>query len=297
MKGKIVLITGVAKGGISYETCRVLLSLGAVVVMTMRNVKSGEETRRELIKESKCLEEQAHVLSLDLADLRNVERFVEVFKTKFNSTCHVLINNAGLYNPLAKLTSDNIESHFGVNHLGHFYLTELLMDVLVKSKTRVIVVSSKLHEYYTPSEKLFTTKEEFYQNDGSKSKNDLYSRSKFANILYCKKLDRIFQEKDTSNDRACCVSLHPGLVTTSIATHGSFRTILLYKFLALISKDKVHGAQTSIHCALIDRSEIKGGEYFKDCAISKSNPLTNDHQMQDDLWELSLELISLCIKK
>jgi len=168
----------------------------------------------------------------------------------------------------------------------------MLMDCLIVSKTRVIVLSSKLHEYYTPKDGTFSNIELFLNNDGSLLAENMYSRSKFANVLFTKKLDRIFKEQDSSADRAICVCVHPGLVKTNIvkSSEMSFTLFIVNKIMAIFSKDCIHGAQTTLHCAFLERSKLKGGSYYAECEERASNPLTLLEQTQDDLWKISVSL-------
>uniref|UniRef100_A0A8C8YY13 WW domain containing oxidoreductase n=1 Tax=Prolemur simus TaxID=1328070 RepID=A0A8C8YY13_PROSS len=128
---------------------------------------------------------KVEAMTLDLALLRSVQHFAEAFKAK-NVSLHVLVCNAAAFALPWSLTKDGLETTFQVNHLGHFYLVQLLQDVLCRSApARVIVVSSESHRFTDINNSL--GKLDFSRL--SPSKNDYwamlaYNRSKLCNVLF-----------------------------------------------------------------------------------------------------------------
>lgn len=203
MSGKTVLITG-ANVGIGKETAKELAKRNARVVMACRSLERGLEAAKEI----KSLTENQNVIvkMCDLSSLASIRRFAEDFILT-ESRLDVLICNAGFVAPPGRyLTEDFLEVQFCTNHLGHFLLTNLLVDLLKKSSpSRIVVVSSVLHNFgrihfdninyekYTP-DPFFT-----------------YCNSKLANILFVKELARRLNGTSVTVN-----ALHPGLVKTEI---------------------------------------------------------------------------------
>ncbi|MCD4686598.1 MAG: SDR family NAD(P)-dependent oxidoreductase, partial [Anaerolineae bacterium] len=142
--GKVAVVTG-ANSGIGFEAARALAAKGAQVVMACRSLEKGQAARDKISREHPAA--QVELLPLDLAGLDSVRRFARELGAKYNRL-DVLVNNAGIMmNPYSK-TADGFESQFGTNHLGHFALTGLLIDLLLKTPgARVVNVSSRGHQF------------------------------------------------------------------------------------------------------------------------------------------------------
>ena len=140
--GKVVIVTG-ANSGIGYEAVRALAHKGATVMMACRNTQKGAAAA-QVIKNEKP-KGVVKVMQLDLADLSSVKQFVHAFRAE-HTQLDLLINNAGVMAIPYKKTVDGFEMQFGTNHLGHFALTGLLIDLLVSTpNSRVVTVSSFVH--------------------------------------------------------------------------------------------------------------------------------------------------------
>ncbi|KAG6330295.1 hypothetical protein ID866_8795 [Astraeus odoratus] len=180
MTGKVVLVTG-ANTGIGKETARVLLTKNAKVWVTYRDATKGEAALKDL-RESTGRD--AHFLKLNLADLGSIKQSVKEFLNK-ETQLHVLCNNAGvMHAPVELLTDDGYDLQFGTNVLGHFYLTKLLLPILLSTAkstsegtVRVVNVSSCAHRL---SKLNFDT---FKDSRTIKSDLTRYS-SRFAQSLY-----------------------------------------------------------------------------------------------------------------
>ncbi|KAL9646151.1 hypothetical protein ABK040_008028 [Willaertia magna] len=312
LQNKIIIVTGCAYGGIGYETVKQLYGLGATVIIGVRNVKQGELTKQEIIKKMSSvnnnkLHGEIIVMELDLADLNSVTKFVKEFKEKFNEL-NILINNAGIMLHPFDLTKQNIEIHLGVNHIGHFLLTNLLLNTLKETSiknnneaSRVITVSSRINDLIEEKHVLqngfcnFSTAASVKHVGREESSFNLYGRSKFANILFTKKLNRILNEtveqQNNRNGHVIAVSVHPGVVDTGLWKHvPKVIAWLTRPFFYYISKTPFYGSQTTIYCAIAPSKELKSGLYYADCKDIPCNPLAERYDLQDNLWNISMDI-------
>uniref|UniRef100_A0A8C5RT60 Retinol dehydrogenase 14 n=1 Tax=Laticauda laticaudata TaxID=8630 RepID=A0A8C5RT60_LATLA len=211
MEGKTAIITG-ANSGLGRATAAELLRQGARVIMACRDCGRAEEAARELRAEvglcsrggGECRGELV-VHELDLASLSSVRSFCQQVLQE-EPRLDVLINNAGIFQCPYMKTEDGFEMQFGVNHLGHFLLTNLLLGLLKSSvPSRIVVVSSKLYKY---GEINFDD----LNSELSYNKSFAYSRSKLGNILFTRELARRIQ-----NSGVTVNVLHPGIVRTNLA--------------------------------------------------------------------------------
>ena len=144
LTGKIAIVTG-ANSGIGYEMARALARKEAMVILACRNKDKGEAAVRQIAQEYP--EAKAELMPLDLSDLASVRRFAGEFTSHYDGL-DILINNAGIMAiPFGK-TADGFEKQFGTNHLGHFALTGLLLDLILRTpRARVVTVSSGGHRF------------------------------------------------------------------------------------------------------------------------------------------------------
>jgi len=283
LTGKIVIITG-SNTGIGKETARTLALQGATVILACRDEAKTKVVVEELRADTK--NQNIEFIQLDLNDLNSVRQFAKNFKSKYQNL-HILINNAGIMmTPLRETTADGFEKQFGVNHLGHFLLTNLLMDVLIKSSpSRIINLSSRAHRRgHIDFDNLQLTE--------SYGPMKSYSQSKLANILFTKELNKRLESKGVK-----AVSVHPGVVRTELTRYilGKWYHKVAYALLTplalYILKNSAQGAQTSLYCALCDFDELKGGEYYIDCKPAYSIPESKNAEVAKKLWEVSENLV------
>lgn len=193
--GKVVIITG-ANSGIGKETAIDLAKRGGKIYIACRDVKRGEDALREIREKSES--EKVHFLQLDLASLDSVREFAKRFH-ELESQLHILINNAGVMAMPRATTKDGFEMQLGTNHLGHFLLTNLMVDILKASApSRVVVVSSILH-------RIGTIKKDDLNSEKSYWKWTVYGQSKLANVLFARELSKRLQGTGVTAN-----SLHPG---------------------------------------------------------------------------------------
>uniref|UniRef100_A0A8D0HDU8 NADP-retinol dehydrogenase n=1 Tax=Sphenodon punctatus TaxID=8508 RepID=A0A8D0HDU8_SPHPU len=246
LNGKVVVITG-ANTGIGKETAKDLAQRGARVIIACRDMTKGEAAASEI--RTQTGNQQVIVKKLDLSDTKSIRAFAENF-LKEEEELHILINNAGVMMCPYSKTADGFEMHFGVNHLGHFLLTFLLLESLKKSApARIVNVSSLAHH---------GGRIRFHDLQGEKCYNRslAYCHSKLANILFTRELARRLQGTGVIVN-----ALHPGTVHSELVRH-SFIMILLWKTMSFFLKTSREGAQTSVFCAVAEELESVSGKYF-----------------------------------
>lgn len=180
LRGKTALITG-GNTGLGKATALALAERGARVILACRSLDRGDRAASEI--RSQVENAQIVVYFLDLSSLTSVRKFVQEF-TKNENDLHILVNNAGIYGCPHWKSEDGYEMQFAVNHLGHFLLTNLLLDTLAQSApSRIIVVSSSLH-------KKSHIKFDDLNGDKHYNPSKAYSHSKLANVLFAHELNK-----------------------------------------------------------------------------------------------------------
>ena len=292
---KRVMITG-SSGGIGIETARRMAGAGAKIVMANRKSDKSKNAANLLREEGTDIEE----LDLDLGSLKNIKHCVKEYKDRFDSL-DILINNAGVMACPQTYTDDGFEMQFGVNHIGHFYLTCGLAPLLAASDAgRVVNLSSAGHrrgsvDFEDPN----------YKNRPY-DKWDAYGQSKTANMLFSVELNRRLEPYGV-----LAFSVHPGMIATDLARHLVKEDLEMFA-----SRDKAledagqpslkfkateQGAATTVWAATAEELESAGGSYLEDCHIGVPNKGPTDLFGYSDyaldpenarkLWQLSEELV------
>ncbi|CAK7316772.1 retinol dehydrogenase 12 isoform X1 [Vulpes vulpes] len=277
LPGKVVVITG-ANTGIGKETARELARRGARVYIACRDVLKGESAASEIRADTK--NSQVLVRKLDLSDTKSIRAFAEGFLAE-EKQLHILINNAGVMMCPYSKTADGFETHLGVNHLGHFLLTHLLLERLKESTpARVVNLSSVAHH---------VGKIHFHDLQGEKrySRGFAYCHSKLANMLFTRELAKRLQGTGVTT-----YAVHPGVVSSELVRH-SFLLCLLWRIFSPFVKSAREGAQTSLHCALAEGLEPLSGKYFSDCKRAWVSPRARDNKTAERLWNVSCELLGI----
>ncbi|NXI29317.1 RDH12 dehydrogenase, partial [Sterrhoptilus dennistouni] len=281
LEGKVVIITG-ANTGIGKETARDLAQRGKVII-ACRDIAKAEAAASEIRAETG--NQQVIVKKLDLADTKSIREFAENFLAE-EKKLHVLINNAGVMLCPYSKTADGFEMHLGVNHLGHFLLTFLLLECLKQSApARIVNVSSLAHH---------GGRIRFHDLQGEKSYNRglAYCHSKLANVLFTRELARRLQGKFPRQVEFTANALHPGSVSSELVRH-SFVMSWLWKIFSFFLKTPCEGAQTSIYCAVAEELESVTGQYFSDCQPAYVSPRGRDDETAKKLWSVSCELLGI----
>jgi hypothetical protein len=201
--GRIALVTG-ANSGLGYETSHVLAAKNARLILACRDLGRGEQACRQILAESPNAE--MHPMQLDLASLRSVRLFAEAFHERFDRL-DLLINNGGVMAVPRAETEDGFEMQFGVNHLGHFALTGLLLDLITRTpKSRVVTITS-FGAYFGWMN--------FEDLHGKRSyrRYVAYCQSKLANVLFACELGR---RLDAAGTVTLSLSANPGLAETNL---------------------------------------------------------------------------------
>ncbi|KAK9061476.1 hypothetical protein SSX86_018657 [Deinandra increscens subsp. villosa] len=282
-----VIITGGASG-IGLETTRVLAMRGAHVIIAARNTKAANEAKQIILENNKNA--KIDVLELDLSSLKSVKAFADNFKAH-NLPLNILINNAGVMFCPYQLSQDGIEMQFATNHLGHFHLTNLLLDKMKETvaatgkEGRIVNLSSVAH-LYTYEEGMRFDK---INDKDSYSDKKAYGQSKLANLLHANELARRLKEEGAN---ITVNSVHPGLIMTDLMRH-SYRSIRIFKvFTFLLWKNVPQGAATSCYVALHPNLKGVSGKYFVDCNEYPASNFATDPELAKKLWDYSHNLVN-----
>ncbi len=200
-----------------------------------------------------------------------------------------LINNAGVMACPYSLTKDGFEMQMGTNHFGHFYLTQLLLPQLLKSKSRVVNVSSLAHAMWQVPCTVETYTEQL--NKQTYTPWHAYSISKTANIYFTIELQRRFGAEGLR-----AYVLHPGGVATDLQRHIGLIQRLTAPLQLLILKTPLEGAQTNLYCAVSD--EALPGKYHADCRYTGfGNPHADNLEQARKWWDYSEKIVAEKIKE
>ncbi|GAB9470768.1 Glycoside hydrolase [Globisporangium polare] len=301
LAGKIAIVTG-ANSGIGYETALELARKGAHVVLACRSGPRGTKAQQD-IEAAVAADEGAGTLEfmqMNLSRLESVHGFAQAFKKKFERV-DILVNNAGLMYPAQTHTATGLEMQFAVNHLGHFYLTHLLFDLLKQSsQARVVNVSSVVHRMARMD---FATLAKSTPNKWFRM--DEYSNSKLANLLFTYEFDRRVQAAGLG-DKILSVCAHPGITGSDLTPkvvegyfpaflHAPLRKVLEW---APVFQSSAQGALPSIFAAT-DPSVQSGDFYGPSGFLSlwgktplKETSSAASHSLEDaiSLWKLSEDI-------
>ncbi len=278
MRDKICLVTG-ATSGIGQVTARALAEQGAHVIIVGRNQAKCSATVNQIQQQTG--NRAVEYLLADLSSQSAVRQLAQEFKNRYQQL-HVLVNNAGAIFFQRQVTVDGIEMTFGLNHLGCFLLTWLLLDVIrASAPARIVNVASRAHE---------RARINFDDLQGTKSYNAMraYGQSKLANILFTYELARRLAET-----RVTANALHPGVVGTGFAANNGSLVRLglrLYRFFVLSPEQ---GAETSIYLATSPEIQSITGRYFVDKQAVSSSPVSYDAAVAARLWQVSMQMTRL----
>jgi NAD(P)-dependent dehydrogenase (short-subunit alcohol dehydrogenase family) len=228
--GRTAIITG-ANSGIGRGAARALAAKGARVVLAVRDTSKGEAAVGQLSG-------QVEVRKLDLADLSSVREFASAW----DGPIDLLINNAGVMIPPLSRTADGFELQFGTNHLGHFALTNLLLEQV---RSRVVTVSSTAHRM---------GKVDFDDLQWERKAYKAWpacGQSKLANLLFTAELQRRLSESGSTVEANAA---HPGYAATNLQFHSENRLqeIVMRIGNRVIAQDENGGALPTLYAAVAD---------------------------------------------
>ncbi|MEU0743848.1 oxidoreductase [Streptomyces sp. NPDC006134] len=281
--GRIALVTGASRG-IGLETARVLASRGAHVILASRTAERAQDAVSRIGG-------SAEAVRLDLASLESVRRAAAEVRRR-HGRLDLLVNNAGVMFPPYRHTADGFEVHFGVNHLGHFALTGLLLGLLAEVPgSRVVTVASLAHR--AGSGGFDATRARSATGWRSVA---AYGRSKLANLLFARALQRRLAAAGAGT---VSLAAHPGLSPTGL-WHGGLPALLRPVAAAGLrwpAQPADAAALPSLRAAT--DPAVAGGaylgpaEWFESRGVpvpARSSRASQDVVAQDRLWELSEEL-------
>jgi NAD(P)-dependent dehydrogenase (short-subunit alcohol dehydrogenase family) len=262
--GRVAVITG-ANTGLGFETARVLAGRGATVVLACRDVESGKSGAARIASlvaaaagddnSKKWLAaENLRVVRLDLGSLASVRAAVEEIGAAHDGI-DLLINNAGVMMPPFGRTADGFELQLGINHLGHFALTGLLLPRIAdRPGARIVTVSSGAH--HNGRIDFDDLRAEHGERDYKRY--DRYCQSKLANLMFTFELQR---RLDAAGARPIALAAHPGLARTELFrnTSAAARAYFRVEF-RRIGQDARMGALPTLRAAADPAA--RGGEYY-----------------------------------
>lgn len=265
---KHLVITG-GTSGIGKAAVKSLIDEDWKITLLARNIEKAKEFGSDLVS----------IISCDLSDLKSVKTASDQLIDR-GETIDVLMNNAGGVFQKKESTKNGFEMTFGVNHLSHYLLTTQLMDLLLKSKTRVINVSSSAHRL---------GKLDFEDLQWEKRKYNpmkAYGDGKLCNIYFTQELHNRFHQQGLTS-YAC----HPGVVRTNFGldTTGVFNILVKVAQPFMITPEK--GAMTQLYLATNDQVEKHSGRYFDKRKVASISPQAKDSEAASHLWEISEQLV------
>lgn len=281
------IVTGGASG-IGLETARVLALRNAHIIIAARNMEAANEAKQLILKDNENA--RVDVLKLDLCSMKSIRAFVNNFNA-LNLPLNILINNAGVMFCPYQLCEDGIEMQFATNHLGHFLLTNLLLDKMKDTaratgiEGRIVNLSSIAH-LHTYEEGIQFDK---INDQDSYSDKKAYGQSKLANILHANELSRRLQEEGAN---ITVNSVHPGLIMTNLMRHSFFLMRVLKVFTYLMWKNVPQGAATTCYVALHPKLKGVTGKYFLDCNEWPASKFATDEALAKKLWDFSNKLVN-----
>ncbi|KAL6503170.1 Short-chain dehydrogenase TIC 32 B, chloroplastic [Orobanche hederae] len=274
------IITGGASG-IGLETARVLALRNAHVIIAARNLEAANEAKQMIFKDN--INARVDVLKLDLASFGSISDFADNFLA-LNLPLNILI-----------LSKDGIEMQFATNYLGHFYLTNLLLDKM-KATTKSTGIEGRIVNLASVAH-LHTYEEgirfEKINDESSYHDKKAYGQSKLANILHANELSRRLQKEGVS---ITVNSVHPGLIMTNLFKYSGLVVKILRWITCMLWKSVPQGAATTCYVALHPSLNGTTGKYFADCNEFKASRYARSQVLAQRLWDFSCKLINAAEK-
>ncbi|CAF1549628.1 unnamed protein product [Adineta ricciae] len=284
---KVCIITG-SSSGLGLLTAKKLVAKDFYVIFACRDENKTVRLIENLREQSG--KTNFEFMELDLGSFDSIRRFVANFQKK-NLALNVLINNAGLFSKTFKKSNDGIEYTMAVNHLGHFLLTNLLLDDLKRSSpSRVVVVSSKLHDpnvRHGPPINFRWSLEEI-NNENEYDPMSAYKKSKLANVWFAYELARKLEGTGVAVHVLC-----PGFVpSTGLSRDANiFQRFFMSYILSLFpfTRTEDFGSECEVFAAISDTLDGKTGIFMSDMKETRSSEESYDVEKAKRLWKLSEE--------
>lgn len=281
LAGRTAIITG-ANSGIGRAAAAMLADMGARVIMACRSEKRGMEALNALMSENP--RRRLELELIDLASQKSVREFAAEF-LKAHNRLDILVNNAGMLGRARAETADGFEAHFGVNYLGPFLLTLLLLPALgAAEQGRIVMLNSLAHKW------TYVHFEDIGLN-AHYNRFLAYGHSKLCSLLFVRYLAK---ELKARGSRVTINAAHPGVVASNIVVdrrNNAFRLIAKLSRMVLISAKQ--GAKTPVYLASAPEVENVSGEYFAKNKIAPSSEASKNMQDAQRLFKMSLAMCSL----
>lgn len=281
--GKTIFITG-ANTGLGYEAAKVLAGKNARVIIGCRSTEKAKQAKKDILAEHGNAD--VSIVKLDLGSLKSVKQAAA--KVSKEARLDILINNAGIMIPPYELTEDGFESQFGVNHLGPFALTGLLLNKLGETPgSRVVSTSSIAHK----RGKIY-----FDDINAEKKYNAVrrYAMSKIANLYFCYELQHRLA---AARANTISVAAHPGIADTELTRYTPGVLMLAAPLLRPFLNTAAQGAWPTLYAATGE--DVEGGGYYGPSkrgetagpAVEvKSTRNSHNEKVAKKLWDLSIEM-------
>lgn len=290
MTGKVVIITG-ANSGLGLESTKAIAAKGATVVMACRNLAKAQSAKAEVLTQSP--QAKLDVMELDNASLESVRAFAAAFKAKYDRL-DLLLNNAGVMAVPRQETADGFEMQIGVNHLAHFALTGLLLDMLTRTP------HSRVHNVSSSANYGATIDFDDLMGEQEYGRWSAYGQSKLANIFFTYELDKRLRQ---AGHTTIANTSHPGLVMTNLQSNSVEQSgngvveRMLYRLAGpILAQDIEMGVLPQLYASTAPG--VKGGVFYGPRLMNlrgypaekKANTAAEDAAARQRFWELSEKL-------
>ncbi|KAL2858536.1 NAD(P)-binding protein [Aspergillus pseudoustus] len=298
LAGKVIVITGTSSG-IGIETARALSLTGARLLLTARDLSKAKSALDGILEPGRV-----ELVEMDNTSLSSVRAAANAILLRSSNQVNILVNNAGIMAlPKLEHTKEGFEMQFGVNHLAHFLLFELLKPALLTSassgfSSRVVNVSSSAHHVASINESGNYNFEKSEYNDWVS-----YGQSKTANIYMANEIERRYGSRGLH-----ATSVHPGMIATPLMQHLDAATVDAFKKdekVYKMMKSPEQGAATTVWAAIGEEWKRKGGEYLAECGKTTRGNDDNgiagagfaghayDPEKEARLWKDSLKMVGM----
>ena len=281
LRGKTVVLTG-GNSGIGKATAVELARRGARVVLGCREVEKSQRALQEIKQESGS--DAIYLKKLDLSALSSICEFSRYVLGEFPAI-HILVNNAAVLCD-KEVTADGFDLQWSVNYLGHFLLTNLLLERMKESgPSRIVNIGSKIYASKLDFDDLM--------QDRSYQPMSAYKHTKLATCLFTTHLASLLRDSNVTVN-----TVSPGITWTQLGRHTLKNASILKKLgfwciFSLVAKSPWYGAQTVVYCSVASEIEGVSGLMFRECRVMPTKPHARNPIDAERLWKISAEQTKL----